>query len=199
LVLDFAGNSGKHSVVCTVDVLAGGISERKANALKTVLEESAEPKTIDEAEQELKNRAIAERLAQSEAKRKNIQAEVEYTVERFKLGDACEDIGVHRDYLYAKYGLNPATEAQMAGLEKWMGKNARRLPEDLSKHEAARMLTELSNRKRDGFASYGQVVFLGKKGIDARPWAFSKASSVIDWIATHNWINPPQSVIDGAR
>ena len=186
-------------MVCSVDVLSQCLDDRTVERIKKIQEAGDKPSNVNDDLAEVKRQEMAERLAQSEAKRRNIQAEVEYRVERFQLGDACEDLGVSRDFLYAKYGLSPATENQINGLQKWMGKHAKRLPLDLSKHEAAKMLSELSKRRESKLASYGQVVFLGKKGVDARPWPFSKASSVIDWIAHHGWANPPQSVIDGAR
>jgi superfamily II DNA or RNA helicase len=192
LVLDFVGNSGKHELVCTADILGGNVSPEELEIAKKLIEKSDKPKSIDEAVEEAKAKIAHDLSEAAKRRRSNIVGEVEYDVKDF---NPFTMFRVRRDYLTERHGIAPATEKQMQAITKWMGKHGKHAPANLSKSEASKLLAEFASRREKGLATYGQVKFLATKKLDARGWSFHQASQLITWISSHGWINPPPSVV----
>jgi superfamily II DNA or RNA helicase len=193
LVLDFVGNSGKHELVCTADILGGNVSPEELEEAKKLIEKSDKPKTIDEAVEEAKAKIAHDLSEAAKRRRASIVGDVEYDVKDF---NPFTMFRINRDYLSERYGIAPATEKQMQAITKWMGKHGKHAPVNLSKHEASKLLAEFANRRERGLATYGQVKFLATKKLDARNWTFHQASQVITWCSTHGWRDPPPSVVE---
>lgn len=199
VVLDFVGNSGRHDIVCGADILGDNLSERELEQAKKWIENSDEALTIEEAmakarESEERKRKEAEARAlanQAERdKRRGIVAEVQYVA---RISDPFVAFNVRRDYMAEKYGFDHATENQVAGLQKWMGKNSADLPKNLSRHEASRMLQQFAARRaRGATATYGQIKVLAKHNLDGKALTFERASAMIDAIAKNGWHAPPE-------
>lgn len=197
LVLDFVGNSGRHDIVCAADILGGNLSDRELDQAKKWIDNSDEPLTVEEAMQRARESEERKRLeAEAKAlttqaerdKRKGIVAEVRYVA---RISDPFVAFNVKRDYLAEKYGFDRATERQIEGLQKWLGKNAKDLPPNLSRHEASRMLKAFADRRASGMdATYSQLKALAKFGIDGKQLSFARASQTIDAIAKNGWRVP---------
>lgn len=199
LVLDFVGNSGKHDIVCTADVLGGKLSDQELEYAKKAVQNADCEMSIEEAIEKAQERARAEadrKLELEEAarkKREGIKAEVRYKVVD---PNPYVSLGVRRDYLYSKYGYNEASENMRSGLGKWMKKHAKDLPEDLSQHEARRLLKKFAERAKKGLCSYPQMRVLQKFGYDARGWTFGEASGVMNLLSQNGWRRPPDTAVD---
>lgn len=199
LVLDFVGNSGKHDIVCAADILGGKLSEQELEYAKEAIRKADREMSIEEAIEKAEERAReeAERKCQLEEeqrkKRRGIQADVSYKVLE---PDPYVSLGVRRDYLYSRYGYNKASDNMRNGLGKWMKKYAKDLPDDLSQHEARRLLQKFADRAKKGLCSYPQMRTLQKWGLDARGWTFQEASKVIDLVAKNGWRRPSDAAVD---
>jgi hypothetical protein len=189
--------------MCAADILGGNLSEAELDGAKAQIAGASDPLTVEEAmakarESEERKRKEAEEKAlanQAERdKRRGIVADVSYVA---RVADPFVAFSVRRDYLTEKYGFDAATDRQVEGLKKWLGKNAGDLPERLSRHEASRMLATFAARRSSGAtATYGQVKLLSKYGIDGKALTFERASSAIDAIAKNGWKAPAWMVID---
>jgi superfamily II DNA or RNA helicase len=192
LVLDFVGNVGKHRLVSSVDALSGSLSDDVRDRAQALIEKADEPMSVEQAIAEAEKQHEAARQREIERlheeqerfKRRPIVGEVTYAVSTV---DPFESLGIRRDYLTERYGVSPATEKQIEHIKKFMKKDAKDLPENLSKSEASRMIGELHRRIDDQRCSYPQMRLLQKRGYDAKDWSFSQARRVIDAIANNGW------------
>ncbi len=82
IVLDFAGNSGRHKLITTADILGGKVSEEaKERAIKTIVESGKAVNITDamrEAEAQL-HREIEEAKKKAAAQKSNLTAKVQFT------------------------------------------------------------------------------------------------------------------------
>lgn len=192
LLLDFVGNSGRHELVSAADVLGGEDSAPEMERAKEIVERSEKPIGIDEAKAAARLELERERSEASKKRREGVVGEIRYSVEDY---NPYVMFDIRRDYLTERYGMAPATEAQTNAIARFMKKYADKVPQNLSKHEASRLLTQLVKRAQGGLATYGQLAVLAKGGMDGRSWSFESASGVIDWMAKNRWRAPPVEVV----
>jgi len=175
LVLDFAGNAGKHALVSPLDVLAGKYTDEEVSFAKEILSKKPDAKQraeviLEEARAKLKE--IKERASRK----------VKYTATRF---DAFEILGVRRDdkdKMDWQFGRKDPTDKQLATLEKF-GIN----PKGLSKSQASALIGASIDRIKAGKASYKQMRSLAKNGIDNPNLSRKVASALMDAIARNGW------------
>lgn len=177
LVLDFVGNSGKHSLISMIDVLGGDASPPEKSIAKKLLE-SGEVTSVEEA--------IS--LAREELAKQSIK----YTRERAKkdyktvIVDPFIALGAGprgEDMLG-----RPASERQQAMLSK-CGIN----PAGLDKTQARKLISQVVRRRSQNLGTYKQVNRLMKKGLDgsiATNLSFQNASELITRLAANNWRAP---------
>lgn len=177
-ILDFVGNSGKHKLMTTADILGGDYTEEeKVEALKDI-EASGKPKRISDAIKEIRERI--ERQKREEAARKaKLIAKVHYSSKPVSPFDAF-DIKPRQD---SKWDTGkPLSEKQRAVLQK-MGVN----PDELN-YAAAKQLLHLSFKRREsGLCSIKQAQVLKKHGYDPKKVTFQEASKIIDSLKQNNW------------
>lgn len=186
LILDFAGNSGRHKLITVFDMFEGRYPAELLDRAKRISEETNEELSTDE----LLKRAAAQleeeeqrRKEESEAKRKaHLKArEAKYqtqNVDPFAWWDTLPDrIGAE------KRG-EPATDKQIGALAI-MGVEGFKLT-DISKSQASVMLETLADRKKKGLASYKQAKLLKKNGMNP-DIKFAEARQVIDALAANGW------------
>lgn len=177
-LLDFVGNSGRHSLVTSADILGGDYSDAViARAKKKAEAANGEAVdmfgAMDDAQREIEEEA-------ERAQRRKLAAKAKYTTSSVNPFDLfgprpAQDWG--RD---SGPSSNGATEKQVALLAKWKVPNAN----TMTKAEATREIGKRMARRKAGLASEGQMNILSKRGINAEAMSFAEASVAIDAIAT---------------
>lgn len=177
LVLDFVGNTDKHSLITMVDVLGGDYTEAEVKRAKE--KEKKEGGAVNAyAMLEL---ARAELRALAARQQAQVRAR-SWQVDPFKV------IGVARDsvnYLDTRYGFRPMTEGQRNGLIK-LGFTAADL-EGIGKRGAEAMFGKVSKRIERGLASFKQLRVLRKYAPCGDDLSFDAARSALDYIAGTGW------------
>jgi len=175
LILDFKGNSGRHKLVTSADILGGKVSEEAREIARKKIEKKGEGKMLDElnvAEKELREAAEAR-------KRSGLVARAEFKltyIDPFA-------VFVKRAAKFANYHQRgPLTDKQRNILRKH-GYN----PEDFSAQEGQAIITKLFR------ATDKQVVVLVRAGYpfeqvsNIQKW---EAGKLIDAVAKNNWRRP---------
>jgi superfamily II DNA or RNA helicase len=176
LVLDFAGNAGKHKLVGPADCLAGkdldAAQKAEIDALlgtgQLDLEEvmAAADRELERKRAELKVTAIAKYSARE--------------VDPF-LGD---DLDNEAPLVPATWAHEIATAAQVSALERYGLKD---LPESLTRSDATRLLARLDKRRREGLCTYKQCKALKRAGLNPSAITFERANALITILATNSW------------
>lgn len=184
-VLDFVGNSGKHKLMTTADILGDNVSDEAVEVAIKKAKAEGKPVNVaaalEEAEEEV--RAAAERARQAEEARKaRLVAKVRYGRQavnpfdaldikpaRSRGWDAGKQLSEKQKALLAKQGLDPEME-----------------------YAAGRaLLNELFRRWHGKLATYKQVALLKRFGYDdAKDLTMEQAKGRIDRLAANNWQRP---------
>lgn len=173
LLLDVAGNSGRHKLVGPIDALAAGAvdDQVRGEAERMLADGDQDLEGLEEAataELERRRRAIRE------------SAHVSYfarDVDPFfgdQLGEPCLE----------PWAAEPATAIEREQLEHL---GLKRLPAGLTRGEAQRILSADRDRRKAGLCSYRQWVVLGKFSVDARAMTKSQAGTRISILAQNDW------------
>ena len=137
LIVDFAGNAGRHKLVNSCDILGGKVSDEVLDIARSRLRESGKPldvsEAIDEAQKELQKRKMREA-----AQRAAIVARTQYTMQQINPFDAWDITpAVERGWDRGKH----LSEKQAAILRK-QGID----PDGLPYSQAKQLLNELFRR-----------------------------------------------------
>jgi superfamily II DNA or RNA helicase len=183
-ILDFAGNSGKHKLISSADILGGNYEDDVVDRAAKKARESKTGVNMAEALEEAKVELHKEREAEKERdrqKRRAIAAKAEF---KTKTIDPFEVLDIEPARERGWDAAMPATEKQVAVLEK-MGVPTK----DLSKNKANKLITELFNRRTRGLCTYRQSSVLGKYGYPTDV-SFAKAKQLMDVLAKNGWKRP---------
>lgn len=177
LTLDFVGNSGKHKLVHTGDLLGGNYDDEViAAATKAVRAKSTKGERADMLE-ELAH-AEEERRERQRKERERVLAKAKFsaaTIDPF----AAWDILPKREPGWHK-GRKP-TPKQLACLSK-LGVPTK----DLTFCQAGQLITESFKRRDKGLCTFKQAKILAKHGFKTDV-GFAQASEIIDRIAKSGW------------
>jgi superfamily II DNA or RNA helicase len=173
LVVDFVGNSGRHKLCTTADILGGNVSDAAVEMALKKVRESGKPedmaKALSAAEAELERRRQAEA-----AQRARLVAKANYRVSSVNPFDVFDitprkERGWDRD--------KQLTEKQRDLLLK------NKIDADaLPYHEAKQILDEMFRRFHGGLSTFGQTKVLKRAGYVA-PMRREEASKAIDRVA----------------
>lgn len=178
LVLDFAGNAGKHSLVNACDVLDGDASEAVKKIAKGLIERE-EVSDILEA-----MRLAAERVAEMERAKMRKDARTHH---RTIAVDPFTVFGVSGGGGRDVWG-RMASDRQMEALDSAGIKS-----EGMNSTQASRIIGAMVDRRSKGLCTYKQGSRLIKSGIDpAAVWTmkFKEASDLISELARNKWKAP---------
>ena len=189
LVLDFVGQSGRHKLVSTADILSGYESDEVVDWAIKEAQEKGEPvnmrELFDEGEAEIA-KTMAQKLAVTgRAIFKSIPVGDEPFV---VLG-----INKHREPAWHK-GRRP-TKKQLAALQKF-GIDEKQV-ERQSFVTASQLLDRLINRSKEKLCTYKQSRILKRSGYGDRDFTMAEASKVIDALAKNKWQHVPLERILG--
>jgi type I site-specific restriction endonuclease len=185
LIVDFSGNSGRHKLMSTADILGGNVSDEAIELAVRRAKESAVPVDMTEelkkAEEELRKKLEESRLRE-EARKSRLVAKVKYTstyinpfnvlqIEpmRVRGWDAGKTLSERQRGVILKMGVNPDSIPYAQGRQ---------------------LVIEQIRRWQNKLASVKQIAIIKKRqpDLDARNLKFEDASKIISEIAIkENW------------
>lgn len=163
LLLDFGGNSGRHSLVAPEDMLAGRFTDEEVALAKEIRERTPGEKlhrVLEQARDEIKARAarkVAARVARFDP----------FEVFRIEHDSSEGD----QDWLY---GRQSPTPWQLERLAKFG------LPTNVSRREASKLIEAAFKRVDKKLASFKQLRQLQRFGVTEIDVPFSAASTLLD-------------------
>jgi superfamily II DNA or RNA helicase len=192
LVLEFTGNTGKHRLASSCDILGGRYSEDEVDAAESIVR--AKPGIrADEALAEAREAAETKRRQMEAARRARVQAQVQYTtrdLNPFSLLHIRKDRDAE---LAERFGSKVATDKQIALLTKWGAD----VPRDCTSRMASKLIASIIKRRDLGLASFKQVRTLSKAGVPgAINISFDRASAMITEVKRNGWRCPPPEVYE---
>jgi superfamily II DNA or RNA helicase len=184
LIIDMVGNSGKHKLITSADILGGKYPEEVIAKAKAKAESQAVDmrQALEEAAEELAKER-EEQQRREAAKRAQVKAKATYSTRKVDPFDIL-DLQPHRDTGWDTG--KPLTEKMVEFLEQ-RGVNTG----DLSYAEAGRLINEIKRRYETGECSYKQAKLLKKYGLPTNAKR-TEAKEWIDAIAANGWKLPAE-------
>jgi superfamily II DNA or RNA helicase len=189
LVVDFSGNSGKHKLMTSADILGGNVSDEVIQRAVNNAKKAGKPVRMDEAmleeEQKLKEEIETKRRAE-EARKARLIAKAKYTTQTVSPFDVFQVQPV------AERGWDKGhtlSEKQRSLLLK-QGIN----PDGMPFGQARQLLNEIFRRWDGKLCSYKQAAWLSKHGYDAKNTTIEQASKIMDSWAKNGWRRPVEEV-----
>jgi superfamily II DNA or RNA helicase len=184
LIVDFVGNSGRHKLITSADILGGKVSEEAVEKAKLHAKQAGKPvcmvEVLDEAEKELEQKRLAE-----EARRARIVARAKWTATAVSPFDVLEVRPVKpRGWDLGKQ----LTEKQRSFLAR-QGIN----PDTLPYPQAKQLISELMYRWQAKLCTFKQAKLLRKHGYPTNV-TVPEASQIIDGLAKNGWRRPVEVV-----
>jgi superfamily II DNA or RNA helicase len=190
LILEFTGNSGKHHLASSVDILGGRYEEDEVDAAQEIVKKNPGMRA-DDALAQAHTEAVEKAKRLEAAKRAQLQAQVQYTTRDFNPFDVFHMKRTQEDEWGERFGGKIASEKQIAALQKFKID----VPKDCTSQQASRLLGTCIVRMKKGLASYGQIKILTKFGIPAINVSFKHASEMIEAVKANGWKRPSDAVI----
>ena len=177
MILDFAGNSGRHSLCTTASILDGVATVPELRIAEKMLAEN-------EVEDVLEAFELAKaKISEMELERMREQARKNFRTMRV---DPFTALGVRKgDDPFGR----PISSRQRAVLEK----NGIEVAEGMQSAQASRLIGAIIDRQHQDLASYKQSQLLVKRGLSpakVRRLKFRQASALIDQLAKNRWREP---------
>lgn len=185
LIIDFAGNSGRHKLVTSADILGGSVSEKAIELAVRKARESGKPvrmdEELDECEEEIRRQELEkdERHKRMEERKSFLVARVKYSSQAIDPFRAF-DIRPHRERGW-DFGKR-LSEKQRALLLK-VGIDGDKMPYA----HARQLVTEQIRRWKNGLCTYKQARCLQKYGYETRDLTMVAASKLLDALAQNGW------------
>ena len=178
LVLDFVGNSGRHQLVCSIDILKPSLPKEVRESVKVRVEaltdegEHVAPSQLD--------RIVAE---EEEAyRRSRVVASVQYNTSDI---DPFTMLGIKAKPLSKWSNTRQLTEKQTAILVN-AGINVNNMPI----HQQRQAIEKIFERSRKGLCSMKQMALLCKFGYssaEVKTWTRQTAGATLDQIRNNGW------------
>jgi type I site-specific restriction endonuclease len=185
LIIDFVGNSGRHHLITTADILGGNVSDEAVELAIRKAREAGGPvrmnEELDEAEAEIaRQRLEAEERRQRLAARKAMLiAKVKYQTKYINPFNAFEispqrergwDTGKHlsekQRHLLLKQGINP---------------------DEMPYAQARQVIQEFFRRWKNKLCTLKQANVLKKFGYETHNMTMQQAGQILDTLARNNW------------
>ena len=182
-VLDFVGNTGRHRLITTADILGGDYNDDVVERAKKNIEEAKEPRSVmDElelAQKQLEAEAISNNAS---VKRQRIIARAKYSTAKVNPFNVLDLEPVREKGWHA--GKAP-TEKQLALLER-MGVDVA----GLSHTHASQLIGRVIKNRKEGLCTFKQAKLLSRFNYNPKDITFEKAGDLITAIAQNNWRRP---------
>lgn len=182
LVVDFVGNSGRHKLITSADILGGRVSDEAVEMATKKAAKAGRPVRVSDAldeSEEIIHQRIEKAKKDAEARRVKLVARAQFTA--FKVNP------------FEAYDIAPArvrgwddgkhlSEKQSAVLLK-QGIN----PDDYSYAEGKQILNETFRRWNNKLATLKQCALLHKHGYETKELTMKEASKLIDQLKANGW------------
>jgi superfamily II DNA or RNA helicase len=201
LVIDFAGNSGKHKLISAADILGNELPDELVSGVIRKAAISGQPVDILKA-------LAAEKAAQEEEARKQARAEAQRREAKQAEADkraAQRRQGIVAGANYTTQSINPFDVMDVAR-QREPGWHKGRMPSEAMKEslrkakipfteqttfwEAHLLIDAMIKRRKENKCTYSQAKTLQKHGYSGNE-TFDEASKLIDAIAKNGWKRPP--------
>lgn len=184
LIIDMVGNSGKHKLITSADILGGKYPEEVIAKAKAKAESQAVDmrQALEEAAEELAKER-EEQQRREAAKRAQVKAKATYSTRKV---DPFDILDLQPQQEMGWDTSKPLTEKMVEFLEQ-RGVNTG----DLSYAEAGRLINEIKRRYEAGECSYKQAKLLKKYGLPTNAKR-TEAKEWIDAIAANGWKLPAE-------
>lgn len=190
LIVDFVGNSGRHKLMSSADILGGKVSddilERAVAKAKVIGKRVSISQLIDE-EQEIDRERLIRQRQQEEARKAKLVAKVKFTTKKVDPFNAFDIEPVKtRGWDQGKV----LSEKQKALLLR-QGIN----PDNIPYAHARQLINEMFRRWSRRLCTLKQASLLKKHGYETKNLTMADATKLIDAIARNGWrrpIDPPQ-------
>lgn len=189
LVIDFVGNSGRHKLMTTADILGGRASDEAVE--RAIAKAKAKGKAVNmadavEAEERILQEEIEERKKREAARKARIVAKAQFSTRHINPFDV--------------FQLEPArskgwdngkslTEKQMSLLRKHGME-----PSEMSYAQGRQVLSEMFRRWGGKLCTIKQAKLLRKHGYETKDLPMAEASKLIDALAKNGWRRPTNEV-----
>ena len=191
-VFDFVGNSGRHKLISTSDILGGNyeaeVVTRAAAQSGDVLANLEQAKHDVDAERALAEKQRLAREARDRARREKIVVKAKYakkTIDPFDTLDITPPVEQN-------WNRGKAVTPKMRELLERNGIDST----ELNYAEAKAMVGTLMARWRSGLATLRQASCLKRAGYDIDGVTNEQASRMIDALAANNWQRPTEPTTD---
>lgn len=182
LILDFVGNSGKHKLITTADILGGKLSDEAIERATKKAKESDGPirmaEELDHAEKAVQD-DIEKRKRAEAARRLHIKGQADF---KLRSVDPFDILGVTPGRVRGWDVGKQVSEKQRAVLLR-AGIN----PDKLSYGQQKQLLIALFARMNKKMCSVKQAQCLRKFGYDTTSMSFEQASEQITALKNNNW------------
>jgi superfamily II DNA or RNA helicase len=180
LVVDFVGNSGRHKLMSSADILGGNISDEIVLEATRRAQSSGKPMRMDEEFAKIKLE-LEEKKRQEAAARSRLVAPARFSTRSVSPFDVL--------------GLEPVVERGWDRGKRLSEKQNALLvrqgidPETLNYAQAKKVIGEIIFRFNAKMCSYKQAKILAKHGYPTNV-GFAEASGIIDALARNGWRRP---------
>lgn len=193
LIVDFVGNSGRHKLMSSADILGGKVSEAAVERALAAAQKAGAPvrmdELLDDSEDELRAEADARRKLE-EARKAKLVAKVKFSAKRINPFDAFEIQPVNsRGWDQGKH----LSEKQI-GLLLRQGID----PTDMPFAQAKQVINELFRRWDGKLCSLKQANVLKRYGYETHDLTREQASKLLDALARNQWrkpVEPPKQQV----
>ena len=184
-IMDFVGNSGRHKLITTADILAGNVSNEAVERAVRRAKEQGKPvrmsDLLDKSEEEIRAQ-IEERRRSDEARKIRLVARTTYTMRRVDPFNVFDLQPVRERGWDLGKRLSPK---QLSLLAK-QGIDGGAMPYA----QAKAVINEMFRRWNGKLATLGQCACLKKFGYETKEITFKEAHGLIDAIKANGWRRP---------
>ena len=191
LIIDFVGNSGKHKLITTADILGGNVSDEVIEAVNNLARKSGKPVRMDKSieEEEKRQAETKARQLHEQSRKANLVLKAIFkttVIDPFKLLQI-KPISNERGWNKGKQFTEP-----QRGFLKRNGFN----PDNIDYTNGKQIMDALGKRIQNHLCTPNQAATLTKHkcSYDPTKITFSEASSMIQQIADNGWRKPANFV-----
>lgn len=195
LIIDFVGNSGKHKLMTTADILGGKMSEQAIENARIEARRAGRPVRMDKVieEEEKKLEEQKKRKEEQEARRAKLIAKADYKTQRI---DPFDILAIKPTVSRGWDKGKELTPNQKNFLIRWKYD-----PEAMDYARAKQLIGIIMDRIKAKKCTIPQAALLEKFGyskLEASEMSYEKARESIDAIAKNGWKRPTNSVEDSS-
>ncbi len=193
LVVDFVGNSGKHKLVTSADILGGKVSDQAIERAIARAKKTGKPvrmSAVLDEEEELIKVEREQRRIEDEARRARLTAKATYSTQKIDPFDVLQIQPVK----------SRGWDTGKVLKENWSDQLRRQgiNPDDRSYGENMAILKAMWNRSRNNLCTLKQATTLKKFGYEADV-SFERAGEIITAIKNAGWRRPAEPITTNAN